>query len=59
MSHEKRCLFERLLLLHGVPFRNYTGTLLVLDCGTADGAAYARWVPCPKTERGLYRWLGY
>lgn len=32
MSYEQRSLFESLLLLHGVPFRNYTGTLLVLDC---------------------------
>ena len=59
MSYEKRTLFERILYLHGVPYRSFTGRLLVLDCGTDDGEVYARWVPCPTTESTLYRWLGY
>jgi hypothetical protein len=60
MSYAKRSFFERLLILHGVPYRNYTGRLLVLDTGTTtDGRVYARWVRCPASERELYRWLGY
>ena len=59
MSYAKRSRMERLLIIHGVPFRHY-GRLLVLDCGTdRDGNTYARWVPCPGTERELYSWLGY
>jgi hypothetical protein len=59
MSYLKLTLFERILRLHGVPYRNYTGRLLVLDCGTRDGDTFARWVPCPKSEKQLYAWLGY
>jgi hypothetical protein len=61
MSYEKRSLFERILYLHGVPYRAYSGRLLVLDCGMdADSQTpYARWVRCPSSESTLYRWLGY
>ena len=59
MSYEKRSLFERILYLHGIPYRSYAGRLLVLDCGTEDGNVYARWVRCPSSENTLYRWLGY
>jgi hypothetical protein len=59
MSYEKRNLFERILYLHGIPYRTYAGRLLVLDCETQDEDVYARWVPCPSSECTLYRWLGY
>jgi hypothetical protein len=59
MSYEKRSQFERILYLHGIPYRAYAGRLLVLDCGTDTDGVYARWVRCPASERQLYRWLGY
>jgi hypothetical protein len=59
MPYATRSLFERILLLHGIPFRNDAGRLLVLDCGTDSDGVYARWVRCPASERELYRWLGY
>ncbi len=59
MSYASRSLFERILILHGIPFRIYAGRLLVLDCGTDADGVYARWVRCPTSERELYHWLGY
>jgi hypothetical protein len=61
MSYEKRSLFERILYLHGIPYRTHGGRLLVLDCGmdAESQTPYARWVRCPSSETTLYRWLGY
>jgi len=61
MSIATRSLFERILSLHRVTYRRAGGRLLVLECGTdaETREPYARWVACPRTERHLYRWLGY